>query len=76
MQYTGKNDKINVEVCERDIVTDGHGNNGIVFFSQDHCQFLINMGEGVDFQEIGDWCEIIGNEFENKELIQHLEIKD
>lgn len=68
-QYTGKLVRNDNEVCEGDIVTDCHGNNGVVFFSQDHCQFLVNMGEGIDFQEIGDWCEIIGNIYENPDLI-------
>ena len=70
MQYTGLHDKNGAEIYERDIITDGYGNNGEVRYILDHCQFLINMGEGIDLQEIGDWCEVIGNIYENPELLK------
>ena len=70
MQFTGLKDRLGAEVYDGDIITDGHGNNGVVLFNECECQFIINMGDGIDFQLIGDWCEVIGNIYQNPELLE------
>lgn len=68
MQFTGAVDKAGECIYEGDIVDDGNGSVGEVVWLQDSCQFLVDFGEGIDLQEIGKWCTVVGNIFDNPEL--------
>lgn len=68
-QYTGKKDKNNRDIYEDDIVMDEAGIKGFVFYCEDNAQFLIDFGDGLDFQQIGTWAENVGNKYETPELL-------
>lgn len=68
MQFVGKKDKELVEIYEDDIIADLEGNLGIVKFDEYGCQFIIDFGEGYEYQIIDDWCLVVGNIHQNPEL--------
>ena len=67
MQFAGLLDKNKKEIYEGDICDDGYGNLCKIEWQQDKCQFMAIFGEdsSEQFQEIGEWCIIIGNIYEN-----------
>ena len=77
-QYTGLNDKNNVKIFDGDIVTVENPNisddeYGIVKFDNDGAMFIVefdtftvDFGNNID----GNRCEIIGNIFDNSELLK------
>ena len=77
-QYTGLNDKNNVKIFDGDIVTVENPNisddeYGIVKFDNDGAMFIVefdtftvDFGNNID----GNQCEIIGNIFDNPELLK------
>lgn len=77
-QYTGLNDKNGVKIFEGDIVTIENPNisddeYGIVKFDNDGAMFIVkfdtftvDFGNNID----GNQCEIIGNIFDNSELLK------
>ena len=78
-QYTGLKDKNGKEIYEGDIVNFGNNNNAIVEFS-DGCFNIFDEPLGWDFTPDYDndykpiktdfkYCEIIGNIYENPELL-------
>ncbi|MEE0186325.1 MAG: YopX family protein, partial [Oscillospiraceae bacterium] len=80
-QYTGLNDKNNVKIFDGDIVTVENPNisddeYGIVKFDNDGAMFIVefdtftvDFGNNID----GNQCEIIGNIFDNPELLKREE---
>lgn len=76
MQYTGLKDKNNKEIYEGDILTDGEfiaevawgiGKAGFILTGGQHS---MAMAEGI-FEQIVNTCEVIGNLYENPELIEN-----
>lgn len=71
-QYTGKCDRQQHKVYEDDIVRDELGSIGAVIFMEG--MFAVDFGEGIELQELNtgilEVCEIIGNCFDNPELLK------
>lgn len=66
-QFTGLTDSKGNKVFEGDIVVDEALNKGVVVWLTDAAQFLCDFG--MDYHDIGTWATIIGNQFDNPELI-------
>lgn len=71
MQYTGAMDKKGTEICEGDLLQDQGGNVLLVKWLQSHCQFILEHSDEIfDLsEEEGTAFEIIGNIFQNPELL-------
>lgn len=71
-QYTTKCDRLQREVYEDDIVRDEFGSIGVVIFIEG--AFAVDFGEWIELQELNtgilEVCEIIGNRFDNPELLK------
>jgi uncharacterized phage protein (TIGR01671 family) len=72
-QYTGLKDKNGKEVYEGDILITGHGDAGSIEWSDKYNGWRVDYGDeylgGDDLEFISDDCEIIGNIYENSELL-------
>lgn len=79
-QYTGLNDKNGKKIWENDIVTEDFGNfKGTVRFGEFEAQVLKNIGFCIEWKDIyyrqdlcywAEKCEIIGNIFDNPDLLE------
>lgn len=67
MQFTGLHDKNGKEIYEGDMNQD----KGIVKWNNDSASFVWDYNNDLHcFEEESEWCEIIGNIYENPELLQ------
>ena len=72
MQYTGLKDKNGKEIYEGDIVQHTNGWTGVIIWNQDDCAFI---SESIHDKKETAWLaediqEIIGNIYENPELLE------
>lgn len=76
-QYTGLTDKNGNKIWENDVVRcnyNNYGEKGIyvgkVIFREDTCTFVVTDGKSTDYEWWGEEKEVIGNIFDNTELIR------
>ena len=75
-QYTGLTDKNGNKIWENDVVKcnyNDYGEKGTyigkVIFREDTCTFIVTDGKSTDYEWWNEEKEVIGNIFDNKELI-------
>lgn len=70
MQWTGLQDKNGKDIYEGDVIQDSEGSRAPVIWEEDNCQFLASFSDGCGLQVLGDWAVVIGNIYENPELLK------
>jgi uncharacterized phage protein (TIGR01671 family) len=66
-QYTGEEDKNGKKIFEGSIVSDEYGTCAPVVFEDE--SFFADY-EGIEPQALGNWCVVVGNIFDNPELLE------
>ena len=75
-QFTGAEDGHGTDIYEGDIIRDGHGRVYEVEWDEDEYQFVLRTPEGIIRYTLGGFVndfipfKVIGNKFENKELME------
>ena len=67
-QFTGLQDRQGKDIYEWDLCDDGAGNIAIIEWAEDEVGFL--WTHEAESQTPGSWCEVIGNIYENPELLK------
>jgi uncharacterized phage protein (TIGR01671 family) len=67
MQYTGLKDKNGKDIYEGDICKNDGGMIGEIVFNEFAWMFRWKSG---NYYPFGQWCEVIGNIYENPELLK------
>lgn len=77
-QYTGLTDKNGSKIWEGDVVKCNYNNYGEkgayvgkVIFREDNCIFVVTNGKSTDYEWWNEEKEVIGNIFDNKELLEN-----
>lgn len=68
-QFTGLKDKNGKEIYESDVVADIDGNTAEIKWSRRQAQFYVDYEDYQDLDGIAQWATIIGNIYENPELV-------
>lgn len=82
-QYTGKSDEDRKKIFERDIVgfidlystESGYSESsclGEVVWSEEECCFHVTNRPSAESWEVLDECKVVGNVFDNKEILEEL----
>jgi len=76
MQYTGLKDEKGKEVYEGDVIID-HNGKGIIECIDSVASFRVNYKNGeakwfIDYMEFDGWIEVVGNIYENPELMESI----
>ena len=71
MQYTGNNDKKDVEIYENDIVEDEYNRKYVVVFKGD-CWRCEPLSKGLKNRWISNHLMVIGSIYENPELLEEV----
>ena len=70
MQYTGLTDKKGADIYEGDIVKDSFGGVSVVSWCSNSASFYCKYSDdGLGMDEFGSLLEVIGNIYENPELM-------
>lgn len=70
-QFTGIKDLNKTKIFEGDIVKNKYGGIGVVEYDEECCAYKICYSDEEHFFEDDDIFEVIGNKFENPELLQN-----
>jgi uncharacterized phage protein (TIGR01671 family) len=71
MQYTGLKDKSGIEAYHNDIVENETYGVGFIEWDNENAQFYVNFGDD-DYNTLASFipdCKVIGNIYENPELL-------
>lgn len=70
MQYTGLKDKNGKEIFEGDVLLASSNDKGLPVEFMDGCFVMMGGEAGFEWIPRSDYCEVIGNIYENPELLK------